>query len=113
MNYPPPVRKEIKAYQKMRKAQIKELAKLQLTESKLAKAVEALTEKHTAARLAVMRTQKAHSNMQGPMLSKLMFLTQQHNLNLTAVMTAANQFNLEKLLNLNVPPTEEVRSESV
>lgn len=96
MNYPPQVRKEIKAYQKMRQRQTKEMAKLQAAEKALATKVEALMETHTKAKIEVMRLQKAHSAAQGGPITRLVTLCQKHGLVMTQVLAAANQFDMKK-----------------
>jgi hypothetical protein len=96
MNYPPQVRKEIKAFQKMKKDQAKEMAKVQATERKLASQVEALTEKHTMAKIAVMKLQKAHVAAMGTPMSRLVVLCQRHGLVMSNVIAAANQFDMKR-----------------
>ncbi len=96
MNYPPQVRKEIKAFQKMKKEQAKAMAKAQAAERKLGAQVEALMEKHTMAKIAVMKLQKSQAAAQGTPMSRLVLLCQQHGLVLTNVIAAANQFDVKR-----------------
>ena len=95
--YPPAVKKEIKAYQKLRKTQLKEQIKLQEAETKLAKELEALTEKHTQARIAVMRAQKSHTAQQSTPITRLVLLCQKHSLMMSSVLADANQLDLNKI----------------
>ena len=105
MNYPPQVRKEIKAYQKMKKEQVKELAKLQAVETKLSAKVAALTEELTKAKIAVMRLQKSQAAAQGTVMGRFVMLSQTHGLTLATLIAEANQFNLNKAVPAPAPET--------